>query len=86
MLAESTRLSREPVREALSGMRTLFASQMGTAPDAGAIGLLARQVFIQAQTMTYADIYWLLAVSTGLSLLLVPMIRRTAGAVSVAGH
>ncbi|MDE0856121.1 MAG: DHA2 family efflux MFS transporter permease subunit [Nevskia sp.] len=85
-LAESTRLSRAPVREALSGMSGMLAPQLGSARDAGAVSLLAQQAYQQASTMTYADMYLLLSISTALSVLLVPLIRKPQGSVEGMGH
>lgn len=85
-IAESTRLTREPVREALGAMSGLFAGHVGLDARAGPIGLLARQVYEQAQVMTYADVYWLLSISTSLSLLLVPLISRPLRPAQGMGH
>jgi hypothetical protein len=67
-------------------MSGMFSSRIGSGGTAGPIDLLARQVLEQAQVMTFADVYWLLALSTGLSLLLVPFISRPLRPVEGVGH
>ena len=86
MLAESTRLSRPAVREALSGMGAILAPQLGADSKAGAIGMLAQQAYQQASTMTYGDMYFLLSISTALTVLLVPLIRKPQQSVEGMGH
>ncbi len=85
-LAESTRLSRPAVREALNGMSGLLHPSLGGGSDAGAIGMLAQQAAHQAATMTYSDMYLLLSISTILSVFLVPLIRRPGRNVGGMGH
>lgn len=85
-LAESTRLSRPAVREALSGMGNMLAPQLGAGSKGGAIGMLAQQASQQALTMTYADMYFLLSISTALTVLLVPLIRKPQQGVEGMGH
>ena len=86
-LAESTRLSRAPVREALGNMRELLQPSLGDASQAGSIGMLAQQMQQQAATMTYADMYRLLAWSVVASLLLLPLLHKPRSAAPApAGH
>jgi DHA2 family multidrug resistance protein len=85
-LAESTRLSREPVREALGNMQTLLQPQLGQGSPAGSLGMLVSQAQLQAATMTYGDMYRLLAWSVVLSLLLLPLLRKPPAAVVAAAH
>jgi len=85
-LAESTRLSRPVVREALNGMSAALRPGLGGDSDAGAVGLLAQQAARQAATMSYSDMYLLLAVTTILSVLLVPLIRKPQREVGGMGH
>jgi DHA2 family multidrug resistance protein len=85
-LAENTRLSRPAVREWLSSTGAALHPQLGQASEAGAIGVLAQQAARQAATMTYCDMYWLLSISTASALLLVPLVRKPAQAVSGMGH
>jgi DHA2 family multidrug resistance protein len=85
-LAESTRLSRPAVREALGGMGALLRPQLGGGSEAGAVGLLAQSASLQAATMSYNDMYWLLAILTVASLALVPLIRKPARKVEGMGH
>ncbi|MDR3417605.1 MAG: DHA2 family efflux MFS transporter permease subunit [Nevskia sp.] len=75
-LAETTRLSREPVREALAGMQGMLRPELGGGAQAGSIGMLAQQVQLQAAAMTYADMFLLLAWSITLTLLLVPLLDK----------
>jgi DHA2 family multidrug resistance protein len=75
-ITESTRLSRAPVREALAQYQTMVSPQLGHNSPAGAIALLARQAQQQALTMTYGDMYLMLAISTAVTMLLVPFIER----------
>jgi len=85
-LAESTRLSRPAVREALSGMGAMLTPQLGSGSKAGAISMLAQQAYQQASTMTYGDMYFLLSISTALSVLLVPLIQKPQQSVEGMGH
>jgi len=86
-LAESTRLSRAPVREALGNMRELLQPSLGDASQAGSIGMLAQQMQQQAATMTYGDMYRLLAWSVVASLLLLPLLHKPRSAAPApAGH
>ena len=55
------------------------------AADAAAMGAL-REMQRQATTMSFADMYLLLAVVTAASLLLVPLIARPKGAADIAAH
>jgi DHA2 family multidrug resistance protein len=75
-LAESTRLSREPVREALGSMSSALAPTMGDASHGGAIAMLARMVEQQAATITYNDMYQLLTWVVLLAMLAVPLLQR----------
>jgi len=85
-LAESTRLSREPVREALGHMQGLLQPQLGAASQAGSFGMLAQQARLQAATMTYADMYQLLAWSVVLSMPLLLLLQKPRDAAVAAGH
>ncbi|HZR38130.1 MAG TPA: DHA2 family efflux MFS transporter permease subunit [Nevskia sp.] len=85
-LAESTRLSRPAVREALDGMSAALRPALGGDSAAGAVGMLAQQAARQAATMTYSDMYLLLSISTLLSVCLVPLIRKPAQQVGGIGH
>ena len=85
-LAESTRLSRPAVREGLSSMSAMLAPQLGAGSHAGAISMLAQQAYQQASTMTYGDMYFLLSISTALSVLLVPLIQKPRQSVEGVGH
>ena len=85
-LAESMRPSRQAVREALGSMGSAMQPVLGADSHAGAIGVLAQQASLQSQTMTYGDMYLLLAVSTALSLLLVPLLAKPRGDAGNLGH
>jgi DHA2 family multidrug resistance protein len=85
-LAEATRLSREPVREALGQMRGLLQPQLGGASGAGSLGMLAQQAQLQAATMTYGDMYRLLGWCVMLSLLLIPLLQKPRAAAVAGGH
>ena len=88
-MAETTRLSREPVREALGNMQDLLHPGLGAASQAGSIGMLAQQMQQQVATLTYADMYRLLAWSVVLSMLLLPLLqkpRSAAGPAAAGGH
>ena len=85
-LAESTRLSREPVREALGNMQSLLDSHLGAASQAGSFGMLAQQAQLQAATLTYGDMYRLLAVCIFGALLLLPLLQKPRGAGALVGH
>jgi DHA2 family multidrug resistance protein len=86
-LAESTRLSREPVREALGSMRSLLDPQLGAASQAGSFGMLAQQVQLQAAALTYGDMYRLLALCIFGAILLLPLLAKPRGAAAGAsGH
>ncbi|HWY24663.1 MAG TPA: DHA2 family efflux MFS transporter permease subunit [Nevskia sp.] len=85
-LAESTRLSREPVREALGNMQSLLDSHLGAASQAGSFGMLVQQVQLQAATLTYGDMYRLLAVCIFGALLLLPLLDKPRGVAVPAGH
>jgi DHA2 family multidrug resistance protein len=85
-LAESTRLSREPVRQALGRMRDALQPQLGAASQAGSYGMLAEQAQLQAATLTYADMYRLLAWSVVLTMLLVPLLHKPRDMAVAAGH
>ncbi len=77
MLAEMTRPTREPVREALSTMQGALQPSLGSAGSAGgAIGMLAQQVQLQAATLTYADMYRLLSWVIIGSVLLIPLLQK----------
>jgi DHA2 family multidrug resistance protein len=86
MLAEQVRWSRPAVRESLSVMSGALHARLGQSGDAGAIGWLAQQAARQVASLTYGDMYLLLSISTMLSILLVPLIRKPAGAVGGMGH
>jgi DHA2 family multidrug resistance protein len=75
-LAESTRLTREPVRAALSGMGAMLQPSLGNDGEAGAIGMLARQAQLQAATMTFSDINLLLGAALLLTLPLLLLIDK----------
>ncbi len=86
-LAEATRLSRTPVREALGNMRGALQPALGDASQAGSFGMLAQQMQLQAATMTYGDMYRLLGWSVVLSMLLLPLLHKPrAAAPDAAGH
>jgi DHA2 family multidrug resistance protein len=85
-LAESTRLSRPGVRQALSGMSAMLGPRLGTGSKAGAISMLAQQAYQQMSAMTYGDMYLLLSIVTALSVLLVPLIQKPAQSVEGMGH
>jgi DHA2 family multidrug resistance protein len=85
-LAESTRLSREPVREALGHMQTLLQPGLGHASQAGSYGMLAQQMQQQAATMTYADMYSLIACCFLAAILLLPLLDKPRGAAPSVGH
>ncbi|HZR34188.1 MAG TPA: DHA2 family efflux MFS transporter permease subunit [Nevskia sp.] len=85
-LAESTRLSREPVREALGSMQALLDPQLGAASQAGSFGMLAQQAQLQAATLTYGDMYRLLAVCVFGAILLLPLLEKPRGGAAPAGH
>jgi DHA2 family multidrug resistance protein len=85
MLAEHLRWSQPVVRESLGAMSGALHAQLGQASEAGAIGWLAQQAARQVASMTYGDLYFLLAFSPLLSVLLVPLIRRPARDVGM-GH
>ena len=48
--------------------------------------MLAREAQLQAATMSYGDMYFLLSISTSLTLLAVPFIRRPKAPLEVAAH
>jgi DHA2 family multidrug resistance protein len=85
-LAEATRLSRAPVREALGNMQTLLQPALGAGDQAGSIGMLAQQAQLQAATMTYADMYRLLACCILASLVLLPLLQKPQRGPVAAGH
>ncbi|MBV8063693.1 MAG: hypothetical protein JOY51_08860, partial [Nevskia sp.] len=85
-LAESTRLSREPVREALGNMQRLLTPQLGSGSEAGSIGLLAQQAQLQAATLTYGDMYRLLALCIFGAILLLPLLQKPRGGIVAGGH
>lgn len=86
-LAESTRLSREPVREALANMQGVLQPALGADSRGGSIGMLAQQVQAQAATLTYADMYLLLAWVVLASMLLLPLLQKpSASAAAAAAH
>lgn len=86
-LSESISLSRAPVREALSGTSGAL-SQMGSEASTGAVAMIAQRVHLQALTMTFNDLMWLLSVMMVATLLLMPLIRKApvGGAPVEAGH
>jgi DHA2 family multidrug resistance protein len=75
-LAESLRLSRPPVREALAAMQHALTPSLGADSGAGAVAMVARQAQLQATAMSYADVYFLLSCTTALSLALLPLLHR----------
>jgi DHA2 family multidrug resistance protein len=74
-LAESTRLSREPVRQALSDLGGMLAPTLGGQGGDGAVGLLAQQAQLQAAAMSFGDLNLLLAIAVLLTLPLLPLVR-----------
>jgi DHA2 family multidrug resistance protein len=87
-LAESTRLSREPVREALGRMQGALQPLLGQGSQGGSIGILAQQAQLQATTMTFADMFQLLAWTVVASMLLLPLLHKPApeNAATAASH
>jgi MFS transporter, DHA2 family, multidrug resistance protein len=85
-LAESTRLSRAPVREALHGMQSMLKPALGSGSQPASLGMLADQMQRQAMTMTYSDMYLLLTFSIALSIPLIALVRRPTGMAPVTGH
>jgi MFS transporter, DHA2 family, multidrug resistance protein len=75
-LAESVRMSRPPVREALSTMQHALSPALGADSGAGAVAMVAQQAQIQAAAMSYADVYFLLSCTTFLSLALLPLLHK----------
>jgi DHA2 family multidrug resistance protein len=85
-LAESTRLSRAPVREALSGMQGMLRPELGGGAQAGSVGMLAQMAQEQAFTMTYGDMYRMLAWGVLLSMPLLFLLHKPHAAAAVAAH
>jgi DHA2 family multidrug resistance protein len=85
-LAESTRLSRAPVREALGNMQAMLQPALGSADQAGSIGMLAQQAQLQAATMTYGDMYRLLAYCILGAIVLLPLLQKPRYAPVAGGH
>ncbi len=79
-IAESTRLSREPVREMMAGGPDALHPMETT------LAIVARTAQQQAAAMSYSDMYLLLAASVALAVLLVPLIARPVHAVNEAAH
>ncbi|MDR3417178.1 MAG: DHA2 family efflux MFS transporter permease subunit [Nevskia sp.] len=75
-LAESTRLSREPVREALSSLTRAFTPALGNSASGAAIGRLAQMAGQQAAVMAYSDMYRLLSWGVLTLLILVPLLAK----------
>lgn len=86
-LASSISLSRQPVREALSGASGMLSPELGGGAQAGAVAMIAQRVNQQAMTMTFNDLMWLLAMLMFATLLLMPLMDkpRTVGA-AAGGH
>ena len=84
-LAESARLSRAPVREALSGMQGMLRPELGGASQAGSISMLAQMVELQTATLTYGDMYRLIACSLLLSMPMILLLRKPRPAPAAAG-
>jgi DHA2 family multidrug resistance protein len=78
-LAETTRLSRAPVREALASLQSALSPALGADSGAGAVAMVAQQAQLQAAAMSYADVYFLLSCTTFLSLALLPLLHRPKG-------
>jgi DHA2 family multidrug resistance protein len=85
-LAEVTTLSRPAVRDALGGMETALAPSLGDAAPLGAVANLVQQAQLQAMTMTFADMYLIVAWCSALPLLVVPLIRKPERDVGMGGH
>jgi MFS transporter, DHA2 family, multidrug resistance protein len=85
-LAESTNMSRPAVRDWLSATVSALHPQLGQSGQAGAMALLAQEASRQVATMTYSDMYLLLAISTLVAAFLIPLIRKPAQGAATMGH
>lgn len=85
-LAESTRLSRAPVREALHNMQAMLKPGLGTGSGPASIGLLSGQAQTQALTMTYSDMYLLLTWTVVLAIPFIALLRRPKSGNAAAAH
>jgi len=74
------------VRAALNNMQTLLDPQLGAASQAGSFGMLAQQMQLQAATLTYGDMYRLLALCVFAAILLLPLLAKPRAGAAPAGH
>jgi DHA2 family multidrug resistance protein len=85
-LAEAATLSRPAVRDALTAMQNALTPELGNNGTLGAVGILFQEAQRQALVMTFADMYLLVAWSSALPLLVVPLIRKPKRQVALAAH
>ncbi len=75
-LAQNLRLSRAPVRDALSSMQHALTPELGSHSGAAAVSWLAQITAQQAAVLTYADMFRMLAYLAMGALLLVSLVAK----------
>ncbi|WP_324768926.1 DHA2 family efflux MFS transporter permease subunit [Pokkaliibacter plantistimulans] len=87
-LAENLNAARQPAMDFISELSTQLQTQFSDAGAATAVTLrqLFGMTYRQAQVMSFADTFWVLAGCFGLVLLLVPLMRQPAAAAAMAAR
>jgi hypothetical protein len=67
-------------------MESSLTPSLGSNAHAGAIAQLFQQAYQQAMSMTFADMYLIVAWCSALPLLVVPFIQKSETEVAIAGH
>jgi MFS transporter, DHA2 family, multidrug resistance protein len=80
MLAETVRIDRAPVREALNGIGALVRPELGSASAPAGLSLIARQMQQQVAVMTFGDLFLLIAAVMLVSLCLLPLVQKPKAA------